>query len=185
MPSLILGLFRRLFRRLSGRDPLATLVRRGLVVGRNFYMQDGCVIDACHCWHITIGDDVTLGPNVTILAHDASTKRALGYVRLGKVAIGHRVFIGADSIVLPGVKIGSDVIIGAGSVVTADIPAGSLAAGNPARVLGTTADYLARQQALLASSPCFGEAYTLRANVSASRKNEMNAKMGDGPGFIV
>lgn len=178
-------MLRRLFRKLTGRDPLTRLIARGLVVGKNFYMQDGCVIDACHCWHITIGDDVTLGPNVTILAHDASTKRALGYVRLGKVKIGHRVFIGAGSIVLPGVTIGDDVIIGAGSVVSRDIPTGSLAVGNPAQVIGSTADYLARQQALMTSSPCFGEAYTLRANVPTSLKDEMNAKMGDGPGFIV
>jgi len=178
-------LLRKIFRRISGRDPLASLIQRGLVVGSNFYMQDGCVIDACHCWHISIGDDVTLGPNVTILAHDASIKRVLGYVRLGKVAIGHRVFIGAGSIVLPGVTIGDDVIIGAGSVVSRDVPAGSLAVGNPVQVIGSTADYLARQRALMAQSPCFGEAYTLRANVSAALKAEMNEKMVDGTGFII
>lgn len=177
-------LLRSLFRRLSGRDPLARLIKRGLIVGRNFYMQDGCVIDASHCWHITIGDEVTLGPRVMLLAHDASTKRALGVVRLGKLIIGNRVFIGAGSIVLPGVKIGDDVIIGAGSVVTADIPSGSLAAGNPARIIGTTTDYLARQQALIATVPCFGEEYTLRAGVSAKQKAAMNACMQSRIGFI-
>ncbi|MDO6385532.1 DapH/DapD/GlmU-related protein [Uliginosibacterium sp. 31-12] len=181
----MIAVLRRLYRRLSGRDPLPRLIARGLVVGRNFYMQDGCTIDACHCWHITIGDDVTLGPNVTLLAHDASTKRALGHVRLGKVEIGNRVFIGAGSIVLPGVSIGDDVIIGAGSVVTHDIPAGNLTAGNPARILGLTADYLARQAEAMKSAPCFDQRYTLSAGVTAAMKAEMNRRMGDGPGYIV
>lgn len=175
---------RQLLRRLLGRDPLPRLLRRGLVVGRNFYLQDGCVIDASHCWLIRIGDDVTLGPNVTLLAHDASTKRALGVARLGKLTIGNRVFIGAGSIVLPGVSIGDDVIIGAGSVVTRDIPQGSLAAGNPARVLDKTRDYLNRQQELMNASPCFDERYTLRGGVDAHKKNEMNARMKNGIGFI-
>jgi len=49
--------------------------------------------------------------------------------------IGDRCFIGGSSIIMPGVEIGDDCVIGAGSVVTRSIPAGSIAAGNPARVL--------------------------------------------------
>lgn len=176
---------RNLLRRLLGRDPLPRLLRRGLVVGKNFFMQDGCVIDASHCWLIRIGDDVTLGPNVTLLAHDASTKRALGLVRVAQVRIGNRVFIGAGSIVLPGITIGDDVIIGAGSVVTRDIPSGSLAAGNPAKVLSTSSDYLARQQSLIESSPRFDESYTLSGGVNTVQKNEMNTRIQGGAGFIV
>ncbi len=66
-------------------------------------------------------------------------------VRIAKVSIGDRVFIGAGSIVLPGVRIGDDVIIGAGSVVTRDIADGALVAGNPATVIGTTDEYLRAQ----------------------------------------
>ncbi|MEC5388162.1 DapH/DapD/GlmU-related protein [Uliginosibacterium sp. H3] len=173
-----------LLRKLLRSDPLPTLKRRGLVVGENFYMQDGCVIDAWHCGHIRIGNDVTLGPNVTVLAHDASTRRALGLVRIAKVSIGDRVFIGAGSIVLPGVSIGSDVIIGAGSVVTRDVPDGSVAAGNPAAVTGSLADYLARKREEMAAVPNFGEEYTLRAGADAARIAEMNARMTDGIGYI-
>ncbi len=172
-------------RRLLGRDQLARLKARGLSVGRNFFMQDSCLIDASHCWHIRIGDDVTLGPRVTLLAHDASTYRAFGVVRLGRLEIGHRVFIGAGAIVLPGVHVGDDCIIGAGSVVTADIPAGSLAVGNPARVIGSSADYLSRQRELMENAPCFDERYTLRGGVSVAMKAEMNERMQNGPGFIV
>jgi maltose O-acetyltransferase len=179
------NLLRSIYHRLLRRDNLALLKKRGLKVGCNFYMQDGCTIDACHCWHISIGDDVTLGPNVTILAHDASTKRVLGHVRLGKVSVGNRVFIGAGSIVLPGSKIGDDVIIGAGSIITHDIPSNSLVAGNPAKVIGTTTDYLKRQRSLMEQSPCFGAEYTLSAHVSEAMKLEMNTRMDNGPGFIV
>lgn len=180
-----MNLLARMLRRLLRHDMLPTLKQRGLVVGDNFYMQDGCIIDAWHCGHIRIGNDVTLGPNVTLLAHDASTKRALGMVRIAKVDIGDRVFIGAGSIVLPGVRIGDDVIIGAGSVVTHDIPAGSLAAGNPAKVIGSTADYLARRSEEMAASPQFGEEYSLRAGIHAERIAEMNARMKDRVGYIV
>lgn len=179
------ALLRKLYRRLFRQDALSTLQTRGLRVGRNFFMQDDCTIDAWHCCHIRIGDDVTLGPRVTILAHDASMKRALGMVRLGKVTIGSRVFIGAGSIVLPGVTIGDDVIIGAGSVVTRDIPDNSLAAGNPACIIDTCEAYLTRQKALLEASPCFGEAYTARSGVTPGMRDEMNSRMGDGSGFIV
>jgi maltose O-acetyltransferase len=176
---------RRLLRPLLRTDMLATLKHRGLVVGENFYMQDGCLIDAWHCGHICIGNDVTLGPNVTILAHDASTKRALGLVRIAKVSIGDRVFIGAGSIVLPGVSIGSDVIIGAGSVVTRDIPDNSVATGNPVAVIGSSADYLARKREEMIQAPNFGEEYTLRAGVNPERIAEMNTRMKSGVGYIV
>jgi maltose O-acetyltransferase len=175
----------RLLRWLMREDVLTTLKRRGLIVGENFYMQDGCVIDAWHCGHIRIGQDVTLGPNVTILAHDASTKRALGSARIAKVSIGDRVFIGAGSIVLPGVTIGDDAIIGAGSVVARDVPDGALAAGNPAAVIGSTAEYLARKREEMATVPCFDEAYSLRSGIDMQRIAEMNERMKDGVGYIV
>ena len=65
-------------------------------------------IDTSNCDLITIGDDVILAPNVHIVAHDASLKNFLGVKKLGRVTIGSRVFIGANSVVLPGVEIGDD-----------------------------------------------------------------------------
>lgn len=52
-----------------------------------------------------------------------------------EVKIGSNVFVGAGSIILPGVTIGDRVVIGAGSVVTKDIPDNSVAVGNPAKVI--------------------------------------------------
>lgn len=178
-------LLRRLLAKCRRRDRVSWLVKQGLVVGHNFAILEDVVIDPSHMWHIAIGNDVTLAPRVQILAHDASTKRHLGLTRIGKVAIGDRVFIGASTIILPGVIIGSDVIIGAGSIVTEDIPSGVVAAGNPARALCPLTEFLERRSAEMASSPNFGTEYTLRGNITEQRKAEMNSRMKDGIGYVV
>lgn len=176
---------RRLYNRWLRPNPLEELKARGLTVGDNFAMLDGVRLDWSHCWHITIGDDVTLAPDVRILAHDASTKRPLGYTRIGKVVIGDRVFIGAGSIVLPGVRIGSDVIVGAGSVVTKNVPDNTVVSGNPAKAIATVDEWLDRKKLEMESVPCFGAEYTVRQGVSAHMKAEMNERMKDGIGYVV
>ncbi|MEK7762040.1 MAG: DapH/DapD/GlmU-related protein [Nitrospirota bacterium] len=181
----MLKLLARLLAKFHRRDPVSWLVRQGLTVGHNFAMLEDVIIDPSHMWHIVIGNDVTLAPRVQILAHDASAKRHLGRTRIGKVVIGDRVFVGASSIILPGVTIGSDVIIGAGSIVTGDIPGGVVAAGNPARVLCPLAEFLERRTAEMASSPDFGIEYTIRGNITEQRKAEMNARMKNRYGYVV
>lgn len=174
-----------MYYRLFRISPIKKYKRRGLVVGKNFNMQKEVIIDSSHTWHIEIGDDVTLAPRVHILAHDASTQQYLNYVRLGKVKIGSRVFVGAGSIILPGVTIGDDVIIGAGSVVTRDIEGGHVAAGNPAKIVSSMDTFVTKRRNEMNSSPCFGEEYTIRKNVSDEMKKEMNEKMINGIGYIV
>jgi maltose O-acetyltransferase len=121
---------------------------------------------------------------VRVLAHDASTKHHLGYTRIGKVDIGNRVFIGAASVVLPGVRIGNDVVIGAGSVVSRSIPDNVVACGNPARVTGSIDQFLAKRRAEMESAPHFSEEYTVRRGVSEEMKLEMNERMVDRVGYI-
>lgn len=106
------------------------LKRNGLIIGKNFSMMQGCIIDDSHCWMISIGDNVTLAPNVHVLAHDASTKPIVGYTRIARTSIGNNVFVGAGSIILPGVTIGDNVVIGAGSIVSKNIPDGVVVCGN-------------------------------------------------------
>lgn len=160
-------------------------VKNGLVVGENFYMYAEVMIDHAHAWHIEIGDDVTLAPRVQILAHDASMFPYLGYTRVAKVKIGNRVFVGAGSIILPGVTIGDDVIIGAGSVVSHDIADGQVVAGNPAKVVSTTADYLTRKRHEMSEVPLFGQEYRIEENVTAEMKRGMKERMKDGVGYVV
>jgi maltose O-acetyltransferase len=166
-------------------NSVAALRRRGLVAGRNLNLMRGALVDPSHCWHITIGDDVTIARNALVLAHDASTKVHLGYTRIGKVDIGDRVFIGAGSVVLPGVRIGSDVVIGAGSVVSRDIPDGTVACGNPARVLTPLESWLDRRRAESSEVPRFGHEYTAGGGVTPAMKAEMNERMADRFGYVV
>lgn len=132
--------------RLRSEISTEDLIALGLTVGKNFSRQEKTLIDQSHCWLITIGDDVTLAPRVHILAHDASTKKALGYTRIGVVNIGNNVFIGASSTILPGISIGNNVVIGANSVVSRDIPDDSVAIGNPAKVICTYDEFVSRKK---------------------------------------
>lgn len=162
MKKRIIHYIQSLLRRLLGMDQryvIEKLKQKGLKVGNNFIMQDGCIIDGSHCAHITIGDNVSLAHNVHILAHDASTWWFLEHTRVKNTAIGKRVFIGAGSIIMPGVTVGNDVIIGAGSVVTKDIPDNAVYAGNPARFLMHTSDYIARERQQMNAENSFGEEF--------------------------
>lgn len=87
---------------------------------------------------VTIGDDCFIGPNVSIYTACHSTNPAERNTRrewARPVTIGDNCWIGGGVTILPGVTIGDGCTIGAGSVVVDDIPAGSLAVGNPARVI--------------------------------------------------
>lgn len=78
---------------------------------------------------VHIGPDSYLAFDVAVLAHDMTR----GLYR--DTYIGARCFIGARSIILPGVRIGDGSIVGSGSVVTRDVPPASMVAGNPARII--------------------------------------------------
>ena len=119
------------------------LRNRGVVVGEHVNVLN-CNIDWTWGWLISIGNRVTI-TGTTILAHDASTKRALGKTKLGKVVIGDDVFIGYST-VLPNVKIGNKVIVGAGTVVSKDIPDNSVVVGNPMRIIGTYDAYIEKHR---------------------------------------
>ena len=149
-------LIRKILEYLRGEPQhLNKLLKRGLKVGKNFHRMGGVTIDAWHCYHITIGDNVVLAPRVHILAHDASTGLFIGKTRAANVVIGNQVFVGAGSIILPGVHIGNRVIIGAGSIVTKDIPDNSVAVGNPARVICSLDDYIAKEKAKMCPENTF------------------------------
>ena len=78
---------------------------------------------------IHIGEGTYLAFECAILSHDALHNRHVD------TWIGRNCFVGARSIVLPGVRIGDHCVIGAGAVVTSDIPSNSIAVGNPAKVI--------------------------------------------------
>ncbi len=158
----MMSLISKLKALIKGEQNLDKLTKRGLVIGKNFTRMEGVIIDPSHCWHITIGDNVVLAPRVHILAHDASTGFFLGFTRVANTKVGNNVFVGAGSIILPGVTIGDNVIIGAGSVVTKDIPSDSVAVGNPAHVVKALEAFLNEKKQCMSSENVFGEDFTLR-----------------------
>lgn len=175
-------LIKELVYRLRGEFTTPKLVSMGMKVGKRFKRLNGVILDPGHCWLIEIGNDVTMAPRVHILCHDASTKTFLNYTKVGRVTIGDRVFIGAESVVLPGVTIGNDVIIGANSTVTHDISSNSVAVGSPARVICSLDEYLEKESKRMKDSPVYDESYTLRKDVSMDlrmkQKKELEGKIG-------
>ena len=170
---------------LNREIPTDTLTKRGMKVGKNFNRQQGCFLDPTHCYLIEIGDDVTMSIRVTVLAHDASTKKATGYTRLGAVKIGNRVFIGANATILPGVTIGDDAVIGAGSVVTHDIPAGAVAAGVPARVIRTVDELKEKTVAQMRPGEnVFDASYRMNRALTEDKKNQLKKAASEGIAFI-
>lgn len=94
---------------------------------------------------ITIGNNVTITSGVRLITHDGSTwlvrEDGIRYQKFLPIVIGDNVFIGLNSIVMPGVSIGSNVVVGAGAVVTKDIPDNSVCAGNPAKYICSYQEY--------------------------------------------
>lgn len=105
-------------------------------VGDNFYANHGLVI--LDGTQVTIGNNVFIGPAVGIhtAGHPLDAKRRnQGLEYALPITLEDNVWIGASSVILPGVTIGRNSVIGAGSVVTRNIPADVVAVGNPCRVL--------------------------------------------------
>jgi len=108
--------------------------------GRKVYFGDrnvinfGCLFDGRH-YKIQTGNDVSIGPEATILTlgHDPQSPEFAD--KGGDVIIGNHVWIAYRAIILPGITIGEGAVVGAGSVVTTDIPPYTIVAGNPARVI--------------------------------------------------
>ncbi|KAK6837818.1 hypothetical protein RU639_001538 [Aspergillus parasiticus] len=105
-------------------------------IGNNFYANfHTTILDSAL---VTIGDRVSFGPNVSILAatHETDVQsRRDGLEFALEVTIGDDCWIGGGATILAGVSVGEGCTIGAGAVVTKDIPPFSIAVGSPARVI--------------------------------------------------
>lgn len=98
-------------------------------------------------WLVRLGNHVSITSS-SFITHDGGVwvlRREHPEIDIVRpIVVGDNVFIGSRSMILPGVTIGNDVVVGAGSIVTKDIPAGSVVAGIPARVVRGIDEYKAR-----------------------------------------
>ncbi len=170
---------KKIIRKIRGGNPTLSELRcSGATIGKNCHIYGS--IDNGHEFLVTMGDNVTLASGCRLLTHDGSTKKILGYSKVGRIDIGNDVFIGASSIVLPNVKIGSKVIIGAGSVVTKSIPNNSVAVGNPARIIGTYDDFVDKNKKLFKAVPIWDINCTKKSDEQKLEMKEALSQSGYG-----
>lgn len=122
---------------------LREIIRLIVLIFRHFYftrlykmniadsarISFGTKLDKTNPTGIHIGEESYLASGAIVFSHDFS--RAL---RLDTI-IGKRCFIGANAIIMAGIKVGDEVIVGSGAIVTKDIPSNCIVAGNPARII--------------------------------------------------
>ncbi len=130
------------------------LREQGVVIGKNLrlFNHNSIRFDITTPGLITVGDNVSITADVSILTHDFCSsvfrQKYNDYLPgRSKVVIGNNVYIGQKAMILRGVTIGDNVIIGAGAIVTKDIPSDSVVAGIPARVICTLDEYYQKRKA--------------------------------------
>lgn len=121
-------------------SPTATIkFPKNIIAGKNLFINHNCSIWASPDAQIFIGDDVLFGPGVVVLTSNHGVRlNALIREQLASqanVRIGSDCWIGANSVILPGVVLGDGCVIGAGSIVTKNMPAMTVCAGVPAKPL--------------------------------------------------
>jgi acetyltransferase-like isoleucine patch superfamily enzyme len=110
-------------------------------MGRRCHISTGCFVGAGQ-GGLTFGDDVLISPNCVVMTGTYVFDRLeVPLQEQGTVSkptsIGHRVWVGSNSVVLAGAEIGDDVIVSAGSVVSGRVPPRTIVLGNPAKVIFT------------------------------------------------
>ncbi len=128
-----------------------------LSIGRGTGISGGSI---CAAVSVRIGERCLIGADVVIADTDFHSidpaQREAGWpaIACAPVEIGDEVFIGTRATLLKGVRIGNGAVIGAGAVVTRSVPAGAIAAGNPATILARKASVAQSSSTIAASEPC-------------------------------
>lgn len=127
----------------------------GAIIGDNLHMERNSYLDSSFPWLITIGNNVTIAPDVLILSHDGSTQKAIGYSKIGKVTIG------------------DNCVIGAGSIVKGVFPENTIISGAPARVMQSLGTFKEKNERRLDSGNVFDISYTRKGKITKEKKQQM------------
>ncbi|MCC8020144.1 MAG: sugar O-acetyltransferase [Rikenellaceae bacterium] len=130
-------------RELTGQDidesvwvipPFYTDFGRFIRFGKGVFVNNGCTF--MDRGGITLEEGAYVGPNVNIITENHAEQPELRrFVYSRPIVIGRRAWIGAAAVILPGVTVGENAIVAAGAVVTKDVPADTIVAGVPAKVV--------------------------------------------------
>lgn len=130
---------------------------------------------------VSVGNNVTITSGVRFITHDGSTcliksEAGFRYQKYGEINIGDNVFIGVNTLIMPGVNIGDNVIVAAGSVVTKDLEQGFVYGGVPAKTITSFDDYESKVKAycendsVLLSISDYEEKVRFALNVQKNKK---------------
>ncbi len=139
---------RELFFKITGKPvdeslvlfpPFYTDCGKNITIGKNVFIGSCCYFQ--DQGGVTIGDNVLVGHGTTFatLNHCYEPENRSSMIPK-PIVIGNKVWIGANVTILPGVTVGENAVIAAGAVVTKDVPADSVVAGVPARVIKSIYD---------------------------------------------
>lgn len=119
-----------------------SLRAKGATIGEGVFIADEVDVDPGNEGLLFIRDGAVISRRVSFILHDSAANNVSGLpILFAPIVVGPRAYIGVGAIVLCGVAIGERAIVGAGSVVTSDVAPRTVVAGNPARMIGSLADY--------------------------------------------
>lgn len=150
----------------------------GVKIGTNNFIPDK------NCWSsepylITIGSNCQITTGVRIFTHGGGNvvRNVLpNFDVFGRVTIGDWVYIGTNSLIMPGVTIGDGALIAAGSVVTKSVPPKVVVDGNPARIISTIEKYIKQNERFNLNSKKMSEDEKARFLISLSEEKFITKK---------
>ena len=162
----------RIFRKLYNKAVLRTAIKQGMKIGKNVRFLGNHNFGS-EPFLIEIGDDVTVSADVTFVNHDGGTAVFKKFyepqyekvLKFGKIVIHDNCFIGAGTIIMPGVEIGPNAVVGAGSIVTKDVAPEMVVAGAPIKEICSLEEY-----ALKSKNTCFPYNYE---NYKKNKRDEL------------
>lgn len=127
-------------------DPVKWAKRLGVKVGEHTVISPDTHFPS-EPYLVAIGNHVQIAPSVSIYTHGGSNcirKNIPDFDAFGKILIEDWVYIGSNSLIMPGVTIGEGALVAAGSVVTKSVAPRTVVGGNPAKLIGTIDEYASR-----------------------------------------